>query len=391
MFLRPWIKRIHALSRLAPGGTLSLALAIALGFSMSSGPGGRVAWASGSSDSQVTLYRGKPGQQISGLRIFGKPRLSERTKGETIEQYLVISGAYPSTENSLISGRTLLRRNVKGHFKIKLKLNGPKKFVPLTAVAPDGTIQTERIEVLYPGYHPKRVPRWGVSGGIGISYIDYSQTATDDIRSVSLREMGITGRIGYDYHLVPKRWDLGLSMAATALVPFANLNEQYYPQLGEAAPSGSIRFLDLNARVGYTLPWLKGSWALTLMGGLYYTTTFCSVTPNFPFGFSNLMGPQLFPVLRKRLANGDGLSAYLKYSPVSSGGFSVYSLASREMAGGMTYSIRHGSHFIPVSLDILNLKTNLEDTVTDPVTGNTLMQYSLINATSVTLSIGYTL
>lgn len=371
--------RIHALIRLALGAPLPFALAVALT--------GRSAFAG----SPVKIYRGRPGLQIPGLRIFAKPELSEKVKGEDVEEYLVINGLYPSKENSLISGRTVLKRNSRGRFKIKMKLTGPRKTVLLAAVAPDGTVKMERIKILYPGFRRRRMVRWGFSGGIGLSYVSYSQSATDDIRSVSLQEMGITGKVSFDYHIVPRRWDLGISMYATALVPYARLNEQYYPQIGESAPSGSIRFLGANARVGYTLPFINNPWSLTLMGGVYYTTTFCSVSPSYPFGFENLMGPQLFPVLRRSLANGNSLSMYLKYSPVSSGGFSVYSLSSREVAAGATYSIRHGKHFIPISLDVANLQTNIEDDVVDPISGNTLVEYSHINSTSVSLSIGYTL
>lgn len=378
--IRPtWITMIQALSRYVRSIVLVVGFACAAGV-----PAARAAY-------PLKIYRGKPGQQIPGLRIFARPELSEKIEGQDIEQYLVISGIYPSRENSLIGGRTALKRNKKGQFKIKLKLTGPKKIVLLTSVAPDGTVHMERITILYPGYHPKKVARWGVSGGIGLSYIEYSQSPTDDIRSVSLGEMGITGKISYEYHIVPKRWDFGLSMYATALVPYARLNEEYDPQAGETAPTGYLRFLGVNARIGYTVPWVSGTWALTLMGGVYYTTTFCTVTPSYPFGFQNLMGPQLFPVLRKALANGNSLSTYLKYSPVSSGGFGIYALDSRELAAGLTYSIRHGQHFIPISLDLANLQTNISETVTSLATGSAVQESTHINTSSFTLSVGYTL
>jgi hypothetical protein len=96
------------------------------------------------------------------------------------------------------------------------------------------------------------------------------------------------------------------------------------------------------------------------------------------FGFQNLMGPQLFPVVRYQLKNGNSISTYFKYSPVSSGGISLNNLSgSREIAAGLTFSQRlKNQHYLPISFDYSDLKSVIEDV---PVAVN-----------SVNFSVGYT-
>jgi hypothetical protein len=117
------------------------------------------------------------------------------------------------------------------------------------------------------------------------------------------------------------------------------------------------------------------------MGGYYYTTMFVSPAA---FGFENMTGPQLFPVIRRTLRNQDCILFYAKYSPVSSGSISLQP-SSREIAGGITYShLLSNGHSIPFSLDISNLSA-----VINSSNGN-LSQSVNVELTTASLSAGYT-
>jgi hypothetical protein len=115
------------------------------------------------------------------------------------------------------------------------------------------------------------------------------------------------------------------------------------------------------------------------MVGGYYTTMM--VSPN-TFGFQNLSGPQVFPVLRRSLSGNDSISTYVKYSPVSAGGFSITNLSSREAAFGVTYnkSLKN-HHSMPFSIDYSNLKSSIESS-----DGSALVPVSV---SSLTFGVGY--
>ncbi len=370
---------IHAWSRQARAGVFALALILMMS--------ANAAFA----DYPIKLVRGKTADQIPQLKIFARPEMSQVTVGENIEEYVTINGSFSQEDWSLISGKTKLKTNKEGKFKMRLKLTGPQKTVVLAAVAPDGTVKTEAIKIYYPDWKQKRVPRWSLSAGMGVSYLNYSETGTSDIRSTNLTEIGLTGKISYQYRIAPPLWDLGLSMFGTLFAPIASINQED----ADPSQSGSVRFLGINARIGYVVPAVKEPWRVILMGGFYYTSMYPSVNGALnQFGFKNMMGPQFFPVIRRALENGDSVSAYLKYSPVSSGGIALNNFgSSREIAIGSTYSLKlNNGHYLPISLDISNLKTDIEDDIASPFPGviPDSVEFNHVNLTSVTLSVGYT-
>ncbi|MCM2322991.1 MAG: hypothetical protein NDJ90_06980 [Oligoflexia bacterium] len=115
----------------------------------------------------------------------------------------------------------------------------------------------------------------------------------------------------------------------------------------------SVRFFGWNTRLGYTLPWPRSPWRLSLIGGYYYTTM---LVPTQELGFANLHGPQLFPVLRRQAASGNQLLVYLKYAPISPN-FESLSLSNRELAvgGGYSFTLKNGDS-VGVTLDIARLE-----------------------------------
>jgi hypothetical protein len=117
-----------------------------------------------------------------------------------------------------------------------------------------------------------------------------------------------------------------------------------------------IQFFGASARLGYRITPDHEIWSFRIMGGLYYLSA--STTDN-SFGFQNLMGPQIFPVLSRTFNSGSTLSISAKYAPVGTG-FTV-DPSSREIAGGIAWSQSSQlAHPISYSFYISDLSAQVE-------------------------------
>ncbi|MDR3608899.1 MAG: hypothetical protein P4M08_16160 [Oligoflexia bacterium] len=322
--------------------------------------------------SELSMRRTKR-VQVSGLS-FSKdgPTLNFEGEGEQCRAFAIIEGTYTRKNWTLIVGRVKVPRDPDGHFKLKTELRSTQKNLILAAIGPDGQIEFETLKINYPGYPlDRRSSRHSFAVGVGLTRLSYQQDASSFGPATSFSEEAITVKGSYLYRLAPPRWDIGVSAFISTLTFGANI------------PGTSVRSLGLNARIGYNIPLPSNRWALSIMGGFYYTTMFVSPAD---FGFENLSGPQLFPVIRYFLPNHEALSAYLKYSPVSAGTFSLQS-SSREIAGGITYSHHlSNGHSLPFSIDVSDLvSTAFANNAVSGVTESVP-----IKLTTVSFSVGYT-
>lgn len=119
----------------------------------------------------------------------------------------------------------------------------------------------------------------------------------------------------------------------------------------------TISFIGANARLGYQSQILKAPWRLSFAGGAYFYTTSSS---DGNFGWQNLMGPQLYPVLGRDLGKRDSLSSYVKYSPISSGGLQV-KFSNSELASGVSWTrLIWGGTPLILSFDYAHFKASFE-------------------------------
>ena len=170
--------------------------------------------------------------------------------------------------------------------------------------------------------------------GVGVSSLAYQQD-----RVANYSELALTGKLSAQYRLAPE-WDVMLSGYFTALPLSSSRNDT------------SVRFLGLNLRAGYSLPFVQAPWRLSILGGGYFATMFVS---NELFGYQGVMGPQIYPSIQRELSSGSILTAYAKYSPVSQGG-SLIDLKSREWAigAGWINPLKDGRQF-SINVDIADL------------------------------------
>lgn len=274
-----------------------------------------------------------------------------------------LSGTFIQKQDALLLGTIPLSVAEKdGAFETWVPVESDETVVQLRAVDIRGTVRSETLRIHFPEFQAflKRLlernkDRVAFLASLGPTYLSYSQTRIGEFTS-----FGMTLKVSALKPIPGSRWDVGASGFVTAL-PF-----------GTHLPDASLRFLGLNLRAGYSIPGVSEPWKVSVLGGLYYTTTF--VTGD-RFGFKNMAGPQIFPTGRRFFSRGDSVSGYLKLSPVSDS-FSFHSLANREVAAGMAWvrPIR-GGRSLSLSVDLANIRV--------------VSEISTVSVTSASLGLGF--
>jgi hypothetical protein len=163
--------------------------------------------------------------------------------------------------------------------------------------------------------------------------MSYSQTGLAPFGAIL-----ITPKVDIRMQLGTSRWSLGANAFGTAL----SLSSEY--------PDGTngIRFIGANWRLGYRLT-RSGPWAAEIAAGTYFDTMLVS---GGPFGYQNLVGPQVF--LRVGRAVGNSLvSGYAKYALMSNG--LAFSSDSSQVASGLSWSRRAGPGQLVIQGDFAHL------------------------------------
>ncbi len=296
-------------------------------------------------------------------------RVDAKFIGQAMRGYTILQGKFTEQDWNILVGTKKITISADGEFKVALPVSGPKAVVQFTAISPHGSVQKEKIEIVFESWNlfnknelqREGLKRFHFGPNLGFSYISYQQTGT---AGVTINEVVVTGKVALSYVIFPQNWDIG-----------ANAYFNIYP-ITTSSPGNTIQFFGTNLRIGYALPFIREPWRLSLMGGIYYTTTFASGN----FGFTGMGGPQLFPVLRRLLPGGKSIFAYFKFSPVTNGATAILSVANREIAAGGGYSWQmKNKNFLSITLDIASLQLSLQD-VTSTISSNT---------TSFTLGLGY--
>ncbi len=228
---------------------------------------------------------------------------------------------------SLLAGPEFakVRRDRDGVFTVLADIKSQQTRYPFAMVDPGGTLVQEWIIIEVPRYDlfvqtgQKNPRKLFINGGLGVTSISYAETNITGSENFS--SIVLSPKISAILILPSPVWSLGFSAYATAL------------QL-TSSRDVSARFLGLNARAGYRVPFLPEPWQLTLMAGYYYTTMFVKPAS---FGYRNVGGPQLFPTVRRAFKTGDFASAYFKYSPIANG-VSLLGPTNREIGTGVSYT-----------------------------------------------------
>ena len=258
--------------------------------------------------------------------------------GDGIVTLVILEGEYNRSDWTLIYDKKKMVPVVNGEFHLEIPMKDRAIELDFLAIGPLGEIEKENIGIYFKEIKTftqkaeGRPPKTNFfQFGMNNSVISYDETGVDSYSSVSL-----TGKSSYSYLIFPPDWDFGTSLYYT-LLPITKTG------------NNAVRFLGVNLRFGYVVPFVTEPWRLSVLGGMYYTTMFVT---NDRFGFKNLAGPQLFPALKRTFRGGKAIVSYLKFSPISNG-LSLLSLSNRELAlgGAYLYPLKNG-HSIAFTLDV---------------------------------------
>lgn len=200
---------------------------------------------------------------------------------------------------------------------------------------------------------------WSFSFGLGPSLLNYSQTNS---AFNSLSRTALTVKLGTQYRFKGTPWVLGALgfVNALSITPTTTTNPLF-------------RFLGLNLRGGRQISGLTEPWELSLFMGWYYLT----MMTDGSFGFSNVMGPQIYPVIKRKFANGSNGSGYIKFSPISRK-LGFFGLSNYELATGINYLFPKTSR--------LQWGVALDGSMLTLTTTDTTDQTTKVTSSSITLS-----
>lgn len=245
-----------------------------------------------------------------------------------------------------INGKQLTPK-ADGSFDVNFGFTNNEKAFKVTVLDQAGKTFQGSYKILGTGENagPRRVQsRYRFTAGLGLTSLKYAQTNVPDFN-----EFALTVKGGVSYRLVPDKFDLSLSGFMNALV------------LSTSSAAGySVRYLGVNARVGYHLVKAPSPLRVVLNGGLYYNTSFGSI------GFSNMYGPQLYPELSYIFSNGHAALLYVKYSPALFQQKIDFS-RNKEVATGLYYLFPLNAKYrMAVGFDIskLDLSTDTDSAAT---------------------------
>lgn len=267
----------------------------------------------------------------------------------------IVEGRFVRPDWSLLLPKHKPFDGTNGGFRSEIPLKGEITRLAIVSIGPLGEVEKSEHAIRFAGWKEyvkgfeTQVPkRFLLSAGAGVSYIAY-----EDNRIASFSETALTVKAAATYALAPPSWDLGASVFFTAL------------PITVSEPESRARFLGVNLRTGYALPFVPDPWRVALHVGGYYTTAFVSAKvagASFDeFGFGSMMGPQVFPTVRRAFSGNRSTNAYFKFSPVASG-VSFLSLSSREIAFGGGYSLPIDKRrVLSITLDAATLQLLIED------------------------------
>lgn len=184
----------------------------------------------------------------------------------------------------------------------------------------------------------RQVSRTSWSTGASGTYLAYRE----EPGAVRTTQMALTGKLAATYALIPGKFDLGGNVFGTLIPVMTSRSSEAH---------SAARYVGLNARIGYRLPF-GGRSEWWLLGGWYFWGMHVS---SATYGLSMLSGPQVFLTTRQFLAR-TPFSFYLKLAPIAAG--SDWSFSQREFAFGCAVAIGRST---ALSLDFSDARFKATD------------------------------
>lgn len=288
--------------------------------------------------SPVILHRSQTEAPMQGLR-FGTARVliaPQATVAKPVFR-VIIPGVY------IAQKRTLAVRTGEQFKTVPMRQNNvfyhqyftarPDSTVTFYSVDPYGKYTQETVQIQISALEWKALTekiadlanRYRSDWQVGLGY---TLANVKDNRIPGFSQGGLTAKAGLTRTVFPPNWSLNINSFVTVI----------------AFPSGlegfSARFFGANARMGYTLPFVRSPMRARVWLGWYYTTMM--VSSEFPhFGFKHMPGPQLFTDFAYSINPLMKLALYGKFSPALASQPAL-SMSNREVAAGASFAYSLG-------------------------------------------------
>ena len=279
--------------------------------------------------------------------------------------YTTLKGRFTKKDRTLVYNNEEIETDEHGNFSMEVEVTSEKQKVTLLSIDDKGSVQKQKVEIDFPDWkefekeqHPVEVvpppsppspidqpveepkpKKFSITPALGYTIISYEQTYVS-----KLTETVITPKVSASYNL-SKRWSI-------------DANAFYNALLVSHAQSAHIEFLGINGKVGYTVPKLSNEhWILKLSAGYYFNTSF---SHSQSFGYKNVNGPELFPMLTHLFPKEQAAWLYFKYSPIFNG-LALLSLNNTEMGIGAGFSFAPSKkrRVLSITADIVVMKIQL--------------------------------
>lgn len=210
-----------------------------------------------------------------------------------------------------------------GRFEVELTIRQANTDLEFSTVNIFGIVKSETVTLESTPADPVRELLKGVQSkttswsiGLSTSLMEYSDNSGE-----TLSQYGLGAKFSYSAFLTSNRNH----------VLAGNVYSTFLP-VSRSRADTDLRVIGANLRYGYFLG-NYARWKFWIYGGYFYTTT---ISQGGRIGFTNLLGPQLYPTASTQLDKRRSLAAYFKLAPL----YGVFDLASREMAFGASFTTR---------------------------------------------------
>jgi hypothetical protein len=278
------------------------------------------AW-SGIRPEAVVVRAAKP---ITALK-FSKLRfpIIIRELGDGQLKLLVrLSGRFEGRRSKLLFNNEPVALDSR-QFEIEVTIRDATTSLEFSTVSVLGTVQSEEVVLQSDPPNPVREILKGLQAEVSSFNIGLSAAAMnyEDNAGEKLSQIGLGAKLSYSRFLTANRRHVLAANAYSTFIP-----------VSQSRSDTHLWLVGSNLRYGYFL----GSYEkakIWLYGGYFYTTT---LSPGGRIGFTNLLGPQLYPTVSFQLRKRDSIATYFKFAPL----YGLQDLASREIALGVSYTSR---------------------------------------------------
>jgi hypothetical protein len=300
------------------------------------------------SDAKIEFRLNSGSQPLQGLEFDdGRPALRPGNKTGDTRPFVKLKGSYKREGWIVIVGTEKPETDDRGRFTIELPVDSKMTYVTVTAVNLRGVQESSEYVLDFPDwdlFNGNTRVREGrkniVTLGGGPTYIAYSEDLTQPVT-----QFGASAWVAYRRLILPPILDFQASVKAFALPITATDGMRFWT-------------VGFNALAGVVLPWPREPYRLGLLVGYYRVHMF---QPDNLFGFTSAAGPQLYPYFQYVRPDGNLISGYVKYSPVSNQAQFLTWSDNHEIAGGLSYSRKTGDGtFVKYSVDYTLFKLKIQ-------------------------------